>query len=76
MDLKSLLRHEIVRKLLEKGLGCVFAPYRHTLRELTQNENFMILTPEPASGNFRCAIWVQILTQSPFFESFRLFWKK
>ena len=64
------------QKLPKKGLRCVFAPYRYTLRELAQHGNFMILTPEPASGNFRCAIWVQILTQSPFLESFRLFWKK
>ena len=76
MDRKSFLGHRTSQKLPKKGLGCVFATCRHTLRKLANNENFMFLIPEPASGNFGCTVWVQILTQVLFFENFRLFWKK
>ena len=59
--------------MLKKGLGAVFAPYRHTLRQAAKTQNLTIFTTEPAKQNFECAIWVHILTQALFLKIFGFF---
>ena len=76
MTRKSFLMHTISQNLSKRAWGWVFAPYRHTLRVWTKIQNFTIFTCEPATKNLRCAVWMHILTPSPFFENFWIFQKK
>ena len=76
MTSKSFLKHKISQNSSKKGLGRIFAPYRHALRVWTKIQNFTIFTSEPATQILRCAVWVHILTLSPFFENFWIFQKR
>ena len=70
---KSILHGYTSRNMPKKGLGAVFAPYRHTPRQEAKIQNLTIFTTEPAKKDFGCAVWVHILTKSPFFENFWIF---
>ena len=73
---ESILDGYTSRNMPKKGLGAVFAPYRHTPRQEAKIQNLTIFiteVTEPAKQNFGCAVWVHILTPSPFFENFWVF---
>ena len=64
----------------EKCLKRAWGQYLHPTGTLQDNQpkpqNLTIFTTEPARQNFGCAIWVRILTLSPFFENFWVCWRK
>ena len=63
---KSILDGYTSRNMHKRGLGAVFAPYRHTPRQEAKIQNLTIFTTEPAKQDFGCAVWVHILTQALF----------
>ena len=70
---ESILDGYTSRNMPKKGLGAVFAPYRYTPRQEAKIQNLTIFITEPAKQDFGCAVWVHILTPSPFFENFWVF---
>ena len=64
-------------RFVQKGLGASICTLQAHFWVLGRNPKFHCFSPVNLQSKFlRCAIWVHILSPSPFFENFRLLRKK
>ena len=76
-DYRKLPQAWKIVKLVQKGLGASICTLQAHFWVLGRNPKFQCFSPVNLQSKFlRCAIWVHILSPSPFFENFRLLRKK
>ena len=70
---KSILDGYTSRNMPKKGLGAVFAPYRHTPRQEAKIQNLTIFTTVPAKQNFGVSYGCTYSPKALFLKIFGFF---